>query len=241
MSATFTPADRVDEASTYDLTPQQVLFYESFGFLHLPGLFRDETAAITAAFEEVFASAPEPFVMPPNPYHEARDPRHADEPRIAVTRLDEIHPLFAELSSDHRMRAVARSLLGPSYEYQGTDGNLFFCDVHWHIDGYGTTTEEEHIKAYFYLDALRSDSGALRVLPGTHIDGAPYTDSIRQLFFDIESAPRRLGVELDEIPGYTIEVDPGDVIIGNFRTIHGSYGGGPRRRLVTMDFHRAES
>ena len=38
------------------LTQQQVRFFETFGFLTLPGLFRDEIEQITEAFEAVFAT-----------------------------------------------------------------------------------------------------------------------------------------------------------------------------------------
>ena len=85
-----------------------------------------------------------------------------------------------------------------------------------------------------------TQNGCMRVIPGTHIEDSPYTVSLRQLFFDIEAAPQKVGVALDEIPAHTISVDPGDIVVGNFRTIHGSFQGGPRRRLITMDFHRGK-
>jgi hypothetical protein len=238
MSATSTHTG-IEDASSFALTPQQVRFYETFGFLHLPGLFRPEIDTITAAFEEVFAASPDPFVVPENPYHRARDPQYTSNPRVAVTGIDELHPVFGRLRSDPRVRGIAAALLGDGYEYQVTDGNLFYCDVYWHLDGYGTTTNEEHIKLYFYLDVLREDSGALRFIPGTHYEKSSYTVALRQLFFDIENAPSKIGVELDEVPGWTMNVNPGDLVVGNFRTLHGSFGGGPRRRLITMDFHRS--
>jgi ectoine hydroxylase-related dioxygenase (phytanoyl-CoA dioxygenase family) len=225
-------------ADHFQLTPQQVRFFETFGFLHLRALFRDDVNEMTTAFEHVFASASDPYVVPENPYHRVRDPRFGDTPRVTIRELESLHPYFEQLSAEPRILAIASALLGEGHEYQVADGNLFYCDVYWHLDGYGTTTDEDHIKLYFYLDSLRSGSGALRVLPGSHVEGSPYTTALRQLFFDIDAAPGKVGVALDEIPGYTIDVEPGDLIVGNFRTIHGSFGGGPRRRLVTMDFHR---
>ena len=33
---------------------------------------------------------------------------------------------------------------------------------------------------------------------------------------------------------------PGDLIVGNFRTLHGSFNGAPRRRLFTVNFSAAQ-
>jgi len=238
MPATFTETEDAENGAGFALSPQQVRYFETFGYLRLGGLFRREIADITAAFEEVFAAEQDPFVVPENPYHRSRDPRFAERPRLTVVGIESRHPVFDRLRSDPRVLTVARRLLGDGAEYQNTDANLFYCDVYWHLDGYGTTTTEEHIKLYFYLDALRADSGALRVIPGSQHEGSEYASDLRRLFFDIESTTDQIGVELDEIPSHTIEVDPGDVVVGNFRTIHGSFHGGPRRRLITMDFHR---
>ena len=51
--------------------------------------------------------------------------------------------------------------------------------------------------------------------------------------------PETLGVTGGEIPSVTVESTPGDLIIWNFRTIHGSYNGGERRRLFSMNFGEA--
>src|SRR5690606_13036259 len=47
-------AERTD-LDAFRLTPQQVRFFETFGFLRIPGLFRDDMARITKGFEDVFA------------------------------------------------------------------------------------------------------------------------------------------------------------------------------------------
>ncbi len=42
---------------SFRVTPQQVKFFRTFGYLVLPGLFREEIGEILAAFEEVFVRA----------------------------------------------------------------------------------------------------------------------------------------------------------------------------------------
>ena len=44
------------------------------------------------------------------------------------------------------------------------------------------------------------------------------------------------GVANDEIPSWTLETDPGDLVVWNFRTIHASFAGGLRRRLFSINF-----
>ena len=59
---------------------------------------------------------------------------------------------------------------------------------------------------------------------------------VRRLTDDPEQVPEILGVELDEIPSSALEVNPGDLIVTNFKTLHGSFNGGVRRRLFTVNF-----
>ena len=59
-------------------------------------------------------------------------------------------------------------------------------------------------------------------------------------FRDDASVEEIFGVPGNEIPSVAINSSPGDLIIWNFRTIHGSYNGGERRRLFSLNFGEAE-
>jgi hypothetical protein len=223
-------------ATSHALTAQQVAFFDTFGFLKLPGLFRSEVGELTAAFEEVFAATPEPMVLSNNPYHRARDPQFEDAPRLTIPLFIEQHASLDPIRTDPRVVGIASSLLGPDYEYAHSDGNLFYCDVYWHLDAFGSPIQQRHIKLYFYLDALRADSGALRVIPGTGDLAGDYVTTLRRLFADPDEARASLGIDLVDVPSWTLEAEPGDVIVGNYRTMHATFGGGPRRRLFTVNF-----
>ena len=135
---------------------------------------------------------------------------------------------------------VAQGLLGDRYLYAESDGNLFNCDVYWHLDVYGAAPDIEHIKMSFYLDQLRKDNGALRVIPGSHFARTSYARELyKQLSHEPNRVPEHVGVEVDEIPAWVVDVDPGDLIVGNFRTMHASFDGGACRRLFTMNFSGA--
>jgi hypothetical protein len=230
------PSQATSSVGSFSLTPQQVRFFDTFGFLKLDGLFADDVADLTAGFEDVFAKADEPMVLTNNPYHRSRDPRYEDRPRLTVPLFLEQNERLASLLHDPRVTGTAESLLGPDYEYAYSDGNLFYCDVLWHLDAFGSPIQQRHIKMYFYLDPLRHDSGALRVIPGTGDLGGSYVATLRNLFSDPDQAAEQLGVELADIPSWTLEVEPGDVLVGNYRTMHATFGGGPRRRLFTVNF-----
>jgi hypothetical protein len=233
------PAPRTEAspiASPFALTPQQIAFFTTFGFLKLPGLLRADIDEITNAFEAVFEAEPEPIVLQGNEYHRVRDPRFADAPRLTIPLFVERNATLDGLRTDPRILGIASSLLGEDFEYAYSDGNLFYCDVLWHFDAFGAPIHQNHLKMYVYLDALRHDTGALRVIPGTGDLAGPYVTAIRTTFNDPDEARAALGIEADEVPSWTLEVEPGDLIVGNYRTMHATFGGGARRRLFTVNF-----
>ena len=41
-----------------------------------------------------------------------------------------------------------------------------------------------------------------------------------------------------QVPGYALESDPGDMLLFNHKTKHGSWGGGDKRRMFTYNFEQ---
>ena len=219
-----------------DLTAAQVAWFETFGYLVLRGWFAAERAEVSEGFEEVFAREQAAPLDPRNPFHRSREARFEQETRWIIPAIVDKSEKLAWLRHDNRIENIARALLGEGYSYAESDGNLFNCDVYWHLDAYGATATSKHIKIFFYLDALTQDTGALRIIPGSHHKGAYTAALVRQLTREPWRVPERFGVGIDEIPSITVEVEPGDVIVTNFRTLHGSFNGGERRRLFTVNY-----
>jgi hypothetical protein len=218
------------------ITPQQVNWFETFGYLVLPGWFADDMPRIREGFEDVFAREEAQLLDPENEFHRTSDPQYQRETRWIIPAFLDKSDKLAWLRQDRRLDAIPRALLGDDYEYAESDGNLFNCDVYWHLDAYGATASALHIKVFFYLDELRHEAGALRVIPGSHHSGGYTAALFRQLTKDPERVPEIFGVDIDEIPSSTLEIAPGDLIVTNFRTMHGSFNGGARRRLFTVNF-----
>lgn len=211
------------------ITEQQVNFLEMFGYLRLPSLFADEIEEITEAFEAVFA----------NPGHnriDLDDPLHHNDPRIMIPAFVDLHPTLARLRDDERIVGLARGILGDDIEYAESDGNLAFCNTEWHCDIFGAPMTQRHIKISFYLDPVRADSGAIRVIPGTHFWQGDYGRSLRRSFLESERCRELFGVDSTAIPSVVIDSDPGDVLVLDFRVIHASFNGLNRRRFFTVNF-----
>jgi hypothetical protein len=211
------------------LTQQQVKFFETFGFVVLPGLFRDEIEPITEAFEEVFATEGHPRM-------ETYVELHGEERRLIIPQFVTKHPTLNRLRDDPRVVGIVTSLLGKDHEYAESDGNLFDCESFWHSDTYGAPMLIHHVKLSFYLDSLRADSGAIRVIPGTQHFKESFATALRNGFREPGEIEDQFGVAARDIPSIALETEPGDVVVWDFRTIHASYYGQVRRRLFSINY-----
>ncbi|GAB5445133.1 phytanoyl-CoA dioxygenase family protein [Gymnodinialimonas sp.] len=211
------------------LSPQQIHYFETFGYLKLPGLFRDDFSSIVDGFEHLFGNEEQPV-------WETREALHGDERRVIIPGFIEQSPLLAPLQHDPRVLGIVHSLIGPEYQWASSDGNLFYCESYWHSDMYATPLNHYHIKLSIYLDELSGHNGAIRIIPGSHFHQQTFGKTLQKQFQDPGKIRDTFGVEGCDIPSVTVESSPGDLIVWNFRTIHGSYNGGERRRLFSLNF-----
>ena len=130
----------------------------------------------------------------------------------------------------------ASAVLGPDYNYTSSDGNFYVGDTNWHSDNF--SPQYKNIKVAFYLDAVTRDTGCLRVIPGSHRVGDRYADGLHEVVpqSTVNHNEEKWGAHGSEVPAYPIESVPGDMLIFNQATKHGSWGGGDRRRMFTINF-----
>jgi hypothetical protein len=216
----------------FALTDQQVTFFETFGFLRVPGLFAPDVDRLVTGFEEVFAA---------NPTWETHEPLHFDEQRLIIPGFISKSDHLRDLQHDPRVVSIVTTLIGPDYEWAESDGNLFSCDTSWHPDNYQSPLEQVHVKLSFYLDPLHGENGAIRMIPGTNHWQTKYASGLRRDVHEVSEIEEIFGVTPAEIPSWTLESEPGDVIIWSFRTIHGSFNGGNRRRLFSLNFREPDA
>ena len=215
--------------SQHLLSPQQVHFFETFGFLKIPGLFSSDIDEIIGGFEDLFGDQNQPV-------WETQEALHGDARRVIIPGFIEQSPRLAPLQHDPRILGIVQSIVGRDSTWASSDGNLFYCESYWHSDDYAAPLHHYHVKLSFYLDDLTGHNGAIRIIPGSHFHNQTFAKTLRKDFKDSAKVSELYGISGGEIPSITIESTPGDLIIWNFRTIHGSYNGGERRRLFSMNF-----
>src|ERR1700744_6448534 len=134
------------------LTEQQIRFFNTFGYLVMPRLFSArEIADITAAFEESIQQ------------HGGGN-RHDGSTRTMFLGPIERVPAMNTLLDEPRITGLIGGVIGEDFNHCSGDGNYYTGDTPWHPDGsWGALYA---IKVAFYLDPVRRDTGALRVIPG---------------------------------------------------------------------------
>ena len=89
-----------------------------------------------------------------------------------------------------------------------------------------------HVKIAFYLDPLTRHTGALRLIPGSHLIGDSYADSLSA---QIGESDTRWDTSGEDVPAVVLETTPGDLVVFNHNAKHAAFGGGRRRRMFTMN------
>ncbi len=200
------------------LTEQQLNFFHTFGFIHIPQLFSPgETAWIIEEFEYVLQIF-------------GRGKEHNGAKRtMIVPTIDHSEQLCTLLDNDHVV-GIASDILGDDFSYASGDGNYYSSDTGWHSDG--GYPELFAIKVAYYLDPLTRDTGCLRVLPGSHRKDSFW----RTGNMSPRDSQALWGIPPSEIPGnVALETNPGDLAIFYHDTFHASFGGSKRRRMFTMN------
>ena len=210
------------------INDEQLSFFEEFGFLVLRKLFRaDEIAAIAKEVEITIQEL----------YHGADRGTHGKWTPLQGPST----PFNGSLLEDPRFYDMARQLFGDSVIGLMSDALLWTGDTGWHRDRDVPGNTNTGLKFLYYLDPLIAETGALRVVPGSHKE--PFHDDIPK------AAPlclppashhymhqvKALTMQPDDVmlPSVIAETEPGDVIAFAMPLLHASFGGAPNRRLCS--------
>ncbi|MFN8492639.1 MAG: phytanoyl-CoA dioxygenase family protein [Caldilineaceae bacterium] len=204
----------------FQLTEQQLTFFNTFGYLGFPGLMADRAADIERAFEAIWAER--------GGGHNGKP--HDGTARSCIVPFIDQSEYLASLLDDPRIHNIATALLGDDFNYMGSDGNYYVGDTRWHSDGWHPKTL--HIKIAFYLDPVTRDTGALRVIPGSHRLGDQFADGLQQ---QIRQSSELWGMEGNQVPAIALESKPGDLVLFNHNTKHAAFGGSKSRRMFTIN------
>ncbi|MEU7575463.1 phytanoyl-CoA dioxygenase family protein [Micromonospora sp. NPDC049240] len=200
---------------TLSVSDSDVAYFTTFGFLHIPGILAASASAIAEAFEAVFAATT----------------TVGRQGRAGVTRVAERSDTLRDLLlDDHRCPNVARRLLGAKASYVGGDGVRYDGATYWHRDG--NHRELRLLKIVQYLEPLGPETGALRIIPGSHRRPAGWDGFAA----DLTDPAEQLGIAQTDVPAHIIECDPGDLIAFDPHSYHASFGGRDNRRQLTVTY-----
>lgn len=196
------------------LTDAQITHFRTFGFLVFRQLFTEtELATIHAEFEHGLGTA-------------YRHLPFDGTLRHWVPMMGPETPFYASLQEDPRFYRVAEQLYGEDVFAVITDANRYIGDSPWHPDT--GSLHQYGVKFAFYLEPVDAESGALRVIPGSHHD--PYHSEVKEHMIQVKP-------EFRDVPAYVCASQPGDVVAFDLRLWHGSCGGAADRRMCTVVFY----
>ncbi len=205
--------------STFQLTSHQRDFMATFGYLYFPGLLKDKIDAIDQAFEALMG--------------EHGGANHDGKQRFSMAPCINHSAYLCTLLDDDRITGIASGLLGEAYQYWNSDGNYYVGDTGWHSDTVWPALIPFY-KMAIYLDRMTRDSGALRVIPGSHRCGEGFADQIHDQLFRLKESWG--GLDGSEIPAVALETQPGDLVVFDHATKHSAWGGNSKRRMFTLVF-----
>ena len=206
------------------LTEQQLAFFETFGYLSFPGLLADCVDRVIEEFETIWAARG-------GGHH---GDTHDGKQRSCIVPFPDQSEYLSSLLDDPRIHDIADSVCGDDFNYSSGDGNFYAGDTNWHSDGSGADRILS-IKIAYYLDPLTRETGALRVIPGSHRAGDAFADCVNR---NIRESGKLWGIEGRDVPALALETIPGDIVMFNHNLKHAAFGGSERRRMFTMNFSR---
>ena len=162
------------------------------------------------------------------------------EEHVSMAPFLELNSSTAGLIEDDRLYIPMVQLLGRDMMWMGSEGVQGTMTRrpyhHWHADRPGPLELGYlRIKIMMYLDPMRKDAGAFRVIPGSH--RSPFHEELTpfQQCHGLED-PAFFGYRGSEVPCQAVETDPGDAVIFNQSLYHAVYGKAGRRRYIALKY-----
>lgn len=211
------------------LTDSQIEHFNTFGFLMRRKLFSaEEIEKINEEFEIGLANTLS---------HNKKEA--GERGQFNWSNLSPRTSYIPSLMEDPRIYRAAEQLLGEDAFGTSTNCNLFNGDrTEWHPDL--NTHHFRGAKFLLYTQPIDGNSGALRVIPGSH--KAEFSDNLRRIGLKgtsnetISPYLNRSGLGIEDIPAYVCKSEPGDMITFDIRLWHASWAGLKGRRMVSFNF-----
>ena len=187
---------------TRELMPQAATALGTFGFVVLRQFF--DPTPLAAEIDRVIAEG----ILRDVPERSDRQfqyvPMMTAETPVSLLLLD-------------RAETVAAAVFGRPVIPTRAKGTRYHGETPWHTD---SDLPLRSVGFLAYLEPVGADSGALRVIPGSH--HPQFREAIREIG---ATCLRDLS-----LAGHVVATEPGDMILLDERVLHASVGGGVRRQ-----------
>ena len=208
------------------LSERDVRYLTTFGFLVLPGFL---TPSQVEAMEREHAVG-----LADNERIYAAPIGVRGQMNWSSMRADT--PFLASALELDAMRTVADQVLGGAVGVM-SNGNVFAgSSTEWHADT--SVPGFRGLKVLAYLQPVGEGSGALRVVPGSHL--SPWHEQLAAYSSKAGAGdsgnPDALLVEVGALPATVCATEPGDVVLFDLRTWHATANGFPGRRMCSFTY-----
>ena len=201
------------------LSAEQVLHYETFGYVVMRGVFSAaEIKTMQWGFEQAVERAAD---FTPTP---------GESTYASLSLLGDATPFFASLTEDERLYGPARQVMGEGaivWEWKGYRYCQFKGTL-WHAND-GDPTYGRYLYGARYqwpvFESVKADTGALRVLPGSHLPEFQWQLRRADAAGLLES--------IADVGAVVCEVEPGDVVAFDTRVYHATAPYHKERRVAS--------
>ena len=140
---------------------------------------------------------------------------------------------IVDLATNEQSLVFAEALLGgpaicvqaAAYQRSG--------DTRWHSDN--LDARYKGLKLYINLDPVDENSGALRVIVGSHLEQTRRSLLPKRY----EAAEQQFGLAADQLPATILSSEPGDLSAFDLRIWHAVCGTRSLRRIVELTYYKA--
>lgn len=212
------------------LSERDAEFFKLFGFLKIPKFFGVEELAVLEAEYDLGLSRVAPLYSAPI----------GMRGQLNWSNMRPRTPVLSKMLEDPRMLSMARLLLSEGAVGVMSNGNNFSGKfTEWHADT--SVPGFRSVKFAAYLDPLDGQSGALRVLPGSH--RSPWHEQL--LPIGMKNSMKDAGnpeaslkpiYHVPDVPAFICDTQPGDVLAFDLKIWHASWNGSPNRRMLSFTY-----
>ena len=205
------------------LTEQQIHQFHTFGFLVLKNMLtEDELAIVNEEFDKGMAKKDKSELIA------------GARVQLNWSNLESHSPFTASLLEDKRIYGIAQQLWGEDVVGKNSQANHYAGNRSpWHPD---VGPNIHGCKFVFYLSPVDAESGALRVIPGSH--RPEFSDRIKKVHLkdNDPGPPEDPGLAVNEVPFCSCDSQPGDAVLFNYLLWHASWHGSDNRRMVSLQY-----